>query len=145
MVGKGPCELTPTPPRTSPKRCATPTRSWSAVREAAGDPVYLVGGAVRDLLLGRGRSDIDLVVVGDAAALAARLGAEAVEHERFATAKVELDGHEVDIADRPDRDLPRARAPCRWSSPPADIEADLARRDFTINAMAMPLRRRAAS
>ena len=53
---------------------------------------------MRDLLLGRGRADLDLVVEGDAAALAARLGAEPVEHERFATAKVELDGHEVDIA-----------------------------------------------
>jgi tRNA nucleotidyltransferase/poly(A) polymerase len=70
----------------------------SAVREAASGPVYLGGGAVRDLLLGRGRSDLDLVVVGDAAALAAGLGAEVVEHERFATARALLDGHEVDIA-----------------------------------------------
>src|SRR5512135_449344 len=69
-----------------------------AVRAAAGDPVYLVGGAVRDLLLGRGRVDVDLVVEGDAAALAERLGAEARAHERFATAKVHLNGHEVDIA-----------------------------------------------
>src|ERR1044072_4592499 len=70
-----------------------------AVRAAAGDdPVYLVGGAVRDLLLGLPRTDVDLVVVGDAAALAARLGAEATEHERFATAKARLDGHEVDVA-----------------------------------------------
>ena len=68
------------------------------VREAGGEPVYLVGGAVRDLLLGRGRADIDLVVEGDAAALAERLGAEVTSHERFGTAKVKLDGHEVDIA-----------------------------------------------
>jgi tRNA nucleotidyltransferase (CCA-adding enzyme) len=110
-----------------------------AVRAAAGEEaVYLVGGAVRDLLLGRGRTDNDLVVVGDAAALAARLGAETTEHERFATAKVQLDGHEVDIAS--------ARTET-YSEPGAlpvvaladSLEADLARRDFTINAMAIAL------
>ena len=70
-----------------------------AVREAATDPVYLVGGAVRDLLLERGRSaNLDLVVEGDAGALAGRLGAEVLEHERFATATVRLDGLEVDVA-----------------------------------------------
>jgi tRNA nucleotidyltransferase (CCA-adding enzyme) len=110
----------------------------NAVREAAGEErVYLVGGAVRDLLLGRGRADIDLVVEGDASALAARLGADPVEHQRFATAKVDLEGHEVDIA--------TARAET-YSHPgalpevtPARLEDDLARRDFTINAMAIPL------
>ena len=110
-----------------------------AVREAAGaEPVYLVGGAVRDLLLGGDRADIDLVVVGDAAALAARLGADPVEHERFATAKIELDGHEVDIATARTEaysepgELPDV-------APASEIEADLGRRDFTINAIALPL------
>jgi tRNA nucleotidyltransferase (CCA-adding enzyme) len=109
-----------------------------AVREAAGEPVYLVGGAVRDLLLARGRSDIDLVVEGDAGALAARLGAETVEHERFATAKVRLDGHEVDIASARAETYPHPGA-LPEVEPAADIGADLARRDFTINAMAIPL------
>jgi tRNA nucleotidyltransferase (CCA-adding enzyme) len=108
------------------------------VREAADDPVYLVGGAVRDLLLGRGRSDIDLVVVGDAARLAARLGAKTVEHERFATAKVELDGHEVDIATARTETYPSPGA-LPAVEPAGSIEADLGRRDFTINAMAVPL------
>jgi tRNA nucleotidyltransferase (CCA-adding enzyme) len=111
----------------------------AVVREAATEPVYLVGGAVRDLLLGRGRSDIDLVVEGDAAALAERLGAEVVSHERFATAKVELDGHEVDIASARAERYPHPGALPEVE--PADgLEADLARRDFTINAMAIPLR-----
>src|SRR5262245_60385445 len=66
------------------------------VREAARAPVYLVGGAVRDLLLGGQRADLDLVVVGDAAALAEAIGADVVAHESFATAKALLDGHEVD-------------------------------------------------
>jgi tRNA nucleotidyltransferase (CCA-adding enzyme) len=109
------------------------------VRGAAGqEDVYLVGGAVRDLLLGRGRSDIDLVVVGDAAALAARLGAETIEHERFATAKVRLDGHEVDVAAARIETYPQPGA-LPEVAPAGGIEPDLARRDFTINAMAVPL------
>jgi tRNA nucleotidyltransferase (CCA-adding enzyme) len=113
----------------------------ATVQEVAGGrPVYLVGGAVRDLLLGRGRTDIDLVVEGDAAALAARLGAEAVEHERFATAKAQLDGHEVDIAAARTETYPHPGA-LPEVVPTAGIAADLARRDFTINAMAIPLRR----
>jgi len=110
-----------------------------AVRVATDAPVYLVGGAVRDLLLGRGRSDIDLVVVGDAATLAAKLGAEPVEHERFATAKARLDGHEVDIASARAESYPRPGA-LPEVEPASDIETDLGRRDFTINAIAIPLR-----
>jgi tRNA nucleotidyltransferase (CCA-adding enzyme) len=108
------------------------------LREAASEPVYLVGGAVRDLLLGRGRADIDVVVEGDASVLAARLGAEPVEHERFATAKVELDGHEVDIASARTETYAHPGA-LPEVAPAAAIEADLGRRDFTINAMAIPL------
>jgi tRNA nucleotidyltransferase (CCA-adding enzyme) len=109
-----------------------------AVREVAAEPVYLVGGAVRDLLLGRGRADIDILVEGDAAALASRLGADAVSHDRFATAKVGLDGHEVDIATARTESYPHPGS-LPVVEPAAQIEADLARRDFTINAMAIPL------
>lgn len=107
---------------------------------AGGKPVYLVGGAVRDLLLGRGRTDIDLVVEGDATALATRLGGEVTEHERFATAKVVLDGHEVDIATARAETYSHPGA-LPEVEPTAGISADLARRDFTVNAMAIPLRR----
>lgn len=111
----------------------------AAVWGAATEPVYLVGGAVRDLLLGRDRADIDLVVEGNAASLAERLGAEVVSHERFSTAKARLDGHEVDVASA------RAESYSHPGALPAvepaeHVEADLARRDFTINAMAIPLR-----
>ncbi len=109
------------------------------VREVSEQPVYLVGGAVRDLLLGRGRADIDLVVEGDAAALASRLGADVVSHERFATAKVRLDDHDVDIAAARSESYPRPGA-LPVVEPAEQVEADLARRDFTINAMAIPLR-----
>ncbi len=118
---------------------ATTYPELGGVVAAAGDrPVYLVGGAVRDLLLGRGRSDIDLVVVGDAAELGAELGGEVVAHERFATAKVRLDGHEVDVAAARAESYPRPGA-LPEVEPAGDIEADLARRDFTVNAMAVPL------
>ncbi len=113
----------------------------AAVHDAAGGkPVYLVGGAVRDLLLGHGRADIDLVVEGDATALASRLGGEVVEHERFATAKARLGEHDVDIATARAETYPHPGA-LPEVEPTAGIAADLARRDFTINAMAIPLRR----
>jgi tRNA nucleotidyltransferase (CCA-adding enzyme) len=110
-----------------------------AVREAAGKtPVYLVGGAVRDLLLGRGRADLDLVVVGDPGRIAANLDAERVEHERFATARARLDGHRVDIAGARAEHYPHPGALPEVELA-ADVEADLRRRDFTINSMAVPL------
>lgn len=108
------------------------------VREQAEEPVYLVGGAVRDLLLGRPRADVDLVVVGDAAALAERLGGAAAEHERFGTAKVDVDGHEIDIATARTESYPQPGA-LPVVAPATDIDADLGRRDFAINAMAIPI------
>src|SRR5215218_3216773 len=109
-----------------------------AVREAAREPVYLVGGAVRDLLLGRPRADVDLVVEGDAAALAERLGGAAVEHERFGTVKVEVEGHELDIATARTETYPEPGA-LPVVAPAESVEDDLGRRDFTINAIAIPL------
>jgi tRNA nucleotidyltransferase (CCA-adding enzyme) len=109
-----------------------------AVRTEAEEPVYLVGGAVRDLLLGRPRADVDLVVVGDAGALAARLGGARAEHERFGTVKAEVEGHEVDIASARTETYPEPGA-LPVVAPAESIEVDLGRRDFTINAMAIPL------
>jgi tRNA nucleotidyltransferase (CCA-adding enzyme) len=108
------------------------------VREAAREPVYLVGGAVRDLLLDRPRADVDLVVEGDAMALAERLGGAAIEHERFGTAKVEVDGHELDLASARAETYPEPGA-LPVVVPGAELQEDLGRRDFTINAMAIPL------
>lgn len=109
----------------------------ASVREAALEPVYVVGGAVRDLLLGRGRTDLDLVVEGDAFALATRLGAEPLAHERFGTAKVRLDGHEIDIAAA--RSETYAAPGTLPEVAPASLADDLGRRDFSINAMAIQL------
>jgi tRNA nucleotidyltransferase (CCA-adding enzyme) len=109
-----------------------------AVREAAREPVYLVGGGVRDLLLGHPGADIDLVVEGDAASLAARLGGAEVEHERFGTVKVEIEGHAIDIASARTETYPEPGA-LPVVRPAESVEQDLARRDFTINAIAFPL------
>lgn len=109
-----------------------------ALPAAAGEqPLYLVGGAVRDLLLGRPRRDVDVVVEGDAAAVARRLGGEVVEHERFATARVRIDALAVDLASA--RAETYAHPGALPDVRPAGIEEDLARRDFSINAMAVPL------
>jgi tRNA nucleotidyltransferase (CCA-adding enzyme) len=108
------------------------------VRAAAGDtPVYLVGGAVRDLLLGRTRADLDFAVEGDAAVLGRRLGGDVRAHERFATATVEVDGGHLDFATARSETYPHPGALPEVR--PASLAEDLARRDFTVNAMAVPL------
>jgi tRNA nucleotidyltransferase (CCA-adding enzyme) len=111
------------------------------VRDAAarsGADAYLVGGSVRDALLGRDRADLDVAVEGDHLALARELGGELVIHERFATAAVRLDGGEIDVAAARAETYPRPGALPEVR--PATIADDLARRDFTINAMGFPLR-----
>src|SRR3954451_21718243 len=108
------------------------------VREVSRQPVYLVGGAVRDLLLGRPTADVDLMVEGDARALAAQLGGANSEHQRFGTVKVDVDGHEVDIVGARTETYPEPGA-LPVVTPANSVEEDLARRDFTINAMAIPL------
>jgi tRNA nucleotidyltransferase (CCA-adding enzyme) len=104
---------------------------------AGGSRLYLVGGTVRDLLLGIERGDLDIAVEGDAAAVASRLGGEVLEHERFATAKAMLDGIAVDLVTA--RSETYARPGALPEVRPATITEDLARRDFTINAMAIRL------
>jgi len=108
------------------------------VVEAAGEtPVYLVGGAVRDLLLGRERTDLDIAVEGDAAALGRRLGGEIRTHARFATATAHVDDVELDLATTRSETYPAPGA--LPAVRPASLSEDLARRDFTVNAMALPL------
>ena len=109
MVRKEPDADARIRPESLPEALDAPIRSWSAVRDAASEPVYLVGGAVRDLLLGRGRADLDLVVEGDAAALAERARAPRWSSTSASPPRrCELDGHEVDIASRAHRVLPAA-------------------------------------
>jgi len=102
----------------------------------AGVPgVWFVGGAVRDTLLGRVPRDLDLVVEGDAAAAAGRLGEDAVVHDRFGTATAAGDVN-VAAARRERYQRPGALPDVEVGAP---IAEDLARRDFSVNAIAVRL------
>jgi tRNA nucleotidyltransferase (CCA-adding enzyme) len=104
-------------------------------------PAFLVGGAVRDLLLGRQTVDLDVAIEGDARSvareLAERLGGEAKEHERFGTATVRAGHLVVDLATT--RRETYAEPGALPDVQPAGLAEDLGRRDFTINAMALDL------
>jgi tRNA nucleotidyltransferase (CCA-adding enzyme) len=99
--------------------------------------VHLVGGAVRDLLLGRAPREIDLVVEGDVDAAAARLGGAITAHDRFGTARVEAGVCRYDLA-RARRES-YARPGALPDVEPASLREDLRRRDVTVNAMALGL------
>lgn len=101
------------------------------------DDVYLVGGAVRDLLLGGMPVDLDLVVDGELEPVAALLGTPARSHDRFATCTVVLNGFSYDLA-RARRET-YARPGALPTVGPATIDTDLLRRDFTVNALALGL------
>ncbi len=105
------------------------------------DDLELVGGAVRDLLLGRSPRELDVVVAGDAAALARELasllGARTTAHERFGTAAVEWEQGRIDVAERRVESYPAPGALPQVR--PGSAEEDLARRDFTVNAIAVEL------
>ncbi len=120
----------------------------------AREDVELVGGAVRDLLLGRTPREIDLVLDGsppsfaDAAVLFARDLAPLLAgggdeppqvsvHERFGTAAVRWSGGRVDIAARRTESYPQPGALPEVSA--GTPEQDLQRRDFTVNAIAISL------
>ena len=104
--------------------------------------VYLVGGFVRDLLLGVKNFDLDLVVEGDgisfARHLVKRLGGKVTAHKRFGTAVAALSGGiKIDVASarREFYKFPGALPAVEQGS----LREDLYRRDFTINAMAIRL------
>lgn len=119
----------------------------TATRLAAthGLPLYLVGGPVRDLLLGRPITDLDLVVVGDAwplaEAFAAATGGRLTRHAQFRTAVVELavDNESFAIDFVTARRESYARPAALPTITPSTISDDLARRDFTINTLALHL------
>ena len=107
------------------------------------DGVYLVGGTVRDILLGEPGFDVDIAVEGDAIALARaladELGGRFRPHEKFRTAVVVYDGEErVDVVTARTEfyDAPAALPTVEH----ATIREDLFRRDFTLNAMAVSLK-----
>lgn len=106
---------------------------------------YLVGGFVRDLILGNENLDVDIVVEGDGIAYAEKLaetfGGRCRGHKKFKTAVVILpDGFKIDVASarmefyKTPAALPTVEA--------ASIKMDLYRRDFTINSMAIKINRK---
>jgi tRNA nucleotidyltransferase (CCA-adding enzyme) len=129
---------------------ATPEELWARAREA--DPIagilaeaaetpeidlFLVGGTVRDLLLGEAFVDVDLAIDGDALKLATALGDPEGIESRFGTLTLSRDEVRYDLArTRSERYLHPGALP---EVEPARIEADLLRRDFTINAIALGL------
>jgi len=148
----------PIQPHSSPEdltrslSAALAPQAFDLLRDIAAEarrrrlPLYLVGGFVRDLLLGRPGLDFDLVVEGDAIglakAVAARLGGRTRSHDRFHTAQ---------WFPPPERGLPdfldfiTARSES-YAHPgalptvrPGRMEDDLRRRDFTINTLALRL------
>ena len=114
--------------------------------QAVSEPfegVYLVGGAVRDVLMGEPNFDVDIAVEGDGIALgralAGALGGRVVPHEKFGTAIVLYgNGGRVDVATARTEfyDYPGALPTVEQAS----IRQDLYRRDFTVNAMAVSLK-----
>jgi tRNA nucleotidyltransferase (CCA-adding enzyme) len=130
---------------TVPEFPKTQRRAIDLVRSVASEKScrpYLVGGPVRDLLLGRAANDIDLTVEEDsssfARALAKRLGARVKSFPQFLTYK-------VIAAEMPEIDIATARKE-RYRSPgalpsvaPGKLRDDLLRRDFSINAIALDL------
>jgi tRNA nucleotidyltransferase (CCA-adding enzyme) len=105
--------------------------------------VYLVGGTVRDILLGEPSFDVDIAVEGHAIALAQALadalGGRVRAHRKFGTAVVIYgDDERVDVVTARTEfyDAPAALPTVEHAS----IREDLFRRDFTINAMAVSLR-----
>ena len=103
----------------------------------ASPTIYLVGGAVRDLLLGTAPRELDLCIDGSAQQLAAALGGVERVHDRFGTVTLELGGVRYDIART--RTETYAEPGALPDVAPAPIEDDLGRRDFTINAIALAL------
>jgi len=103
--------------------------------------LYVVGGVVRDLLLDRCNTDLDLVVEGDAIklaqAIAASKKASTTVHTRFGTANLKWASRSVDFITA--RAETYARPGALPTVRPGSIHDDLARRDFTVNAMAIEI------
>jgi tRNA nucleotidyltransferase/poly(A) polymerase len=103
---------------------------------------YVVGGYVRDLLLGSVKTDIDITVIGDSIAFAEAVASEfkvkpAAIYKRFGTAMLMLGENKIEfVTARKESYNENSRKPIVEE---ASLEEDLKRRDFTINAMAVSL------
>ena len=116
-------------------------RGIAAVAEIHGARAYLVGGAVRDALLGLPVADIDIAVVGMTSGLprgvARALNGSVVAHSQFNTFSLTASGRHIDLAMARHESYTHPGA--LPTVTPGTLHQDLARRDFTINAMAVSL------
>lgn len=124
-----------------PARLEEQIESLPSIRQlgqiAERAPAYLVGGVVRDLLLGREVADLDVAIEGAAEALSDLPGFSLERDALFLTGRLEQGDVKIDVAQTRSESYPAPGALPEVR--PATIAEDLARRDFTINAMAFPL------
>ena len=118
-------------------------KAVSLAGKKLGVPVYVVGGSVRDALLGRPCKDLDFVCTGDGIELArtaARIlkpGIQPAVFKNYGTAAFPFDGFELEfVGARKESYTPESRNP---EVQEGTLEDDQMRRDFTINAMAISL------
>ena len=145
--------MKPTPAealRAMPAPAKTLVEALLAVADREGAALHLVGGPVRDWLLGRPIRDVDLLLEVDesgafgaeALARAAPIsGIEILAHDRFGTVALQGEGFSLDVSGT--RSESYAHPGALPSVQPGSLEADLRRRDFTVNALALPLSREA--
>ena len=113
-----------------------------ALADRSGVELYVVGGFVRDLMLGRPLQDVDFSVVGDVYGFGRSVSAELgtmppIEWSRFQTIRIPYGGTCLDfVGTRAETYDSESRKP---EVVPAGLKDDLARRDFTVNALAVGL------
>ena len=116
-------------------------RGIAAVAEIHGARAYLVGGAVRDALLGISVTDIDIAVIGMTSSLprgvARALNGRVAAHSQFNTFSLTASGRHIDLAMARHESYTHPGA--LPTVTPGTMHQDLARRDFAINAMAVSL------
>jgi poly(A) polymerase len=120
----------------------TPTHELAALLSARGHRCYLVGGPVRDVLLGREFDDFDITTDARPEAIKAAIGDWVddlwLQGERYGTVGARKDGVTFEVTTfRADVYVPESRKPEVVFGD--SIETDLGRRDFTVNAMALRL------
>ncbi len=126
-----------------PKRVMSILRRAGEIADKRGETAYLVGGAVRDLLLRIHNLDLDIVVEGKGIRFSRDLseqftGCRVRSHEKFGTAVLLFkDGFKIDVATARHEyySVPGALPTVETSS----IKRDLYRRDFTMNTLAVTL------
>ncbi len=118
-------------------------RLIAGVAEGLNQPAFLVGGFVRDRLLGRASKDMDIVCQGDGILLAEKVaerlgpGNDPVIFRNFGTAQVRTPGLDIEfVGARKESYNPDSRKP---SVITGTLEEDMDRRDFTINTLAVDL------